>query len=122
MSISPSSEVSLLPQPRVSILDSATLLILKSPIFVSASNDNIGNEVIALENESGTMNTNTRQTITGDNNAQKEAAGEGDGQFHMLERNKTSEAWEDFDEFQEGEIYYSICKHCQKKISQGKTK
>ena len=109
-----------MPQPCVCIADSSTPLMLESPIFVFASNGNTGNEVITPRNESGTMNTNTGQATTGDENAQEGAASEGDGQFYLPKRNKISEAWEDFNEFQERAIYYAICKHCRKKYLRAK--
>ncbi|XP_071902795.1 zinc finger BED domain-containing protein RICESLEEPER 2-like [Coffea arabica] len=45
-----------------------------------------------------------------------------DGEFHIPKRNKTSEAWEDFNEFEENGNYYAICRYCNKKLSRGKSK
>ena len=40
-----------------------------------------------------------------------------DDEFHIPKRNKTSEAWEDFNEFEENGNYYAICRYCNKKLS-----
>ncbi|XP_071916286.1 zinc finger BED domain-containing protein RICESLEEPER 2-like [Coffea arabica] len=108
MSISP-PEVSSI--PHVSGTDSSTPVMIDSPIFVSR-------DACDPTQEGG----QTQQEGTEDTNRQQGDEAEDDGKFRVPKRNKTSEAWEDFDDLEENGIYYAICKHCSKKLNRGKTK
>ncbi|XP_027083792.2 zinc finger BED domain-containing protein RICESLEEPER 2-like [Coffea arabica] len=113
MSISP-PEVSSI--PRSSAHDSTTPFTLDTPVFISNDTTTAGVQVFALEEQE--QEEEPTGQIGGDTREMTEAEDE----FQIPKRNKTSEAWDDFDEVEENGLNYAICKHCKKKLSRGKSK
>ncbi|XP_027168887.1 zinc finger BED domain-containing protein RICESLEEPER 2-like [Coffea eugenioides] len=113
MAISP-PEVSSI--PRSSAHDSTTPFTLDTPVFISNDTTTAGVQVFALEEQE------EEEEPTGQIGGDTREVTEAEDEFQIPKRNKTSEAWDDFDEVEENGLNYAICKHCKKKLSRGKSK
>ena len=113
MAISP-PEVSSI--PRSSAHDSTTPFTLDTPVFISNDTTTAGVQVFALEEQE------EEEEPTGQIGGDTREMTEAEDEFQIPKRNKTSEAWDDFDEVEENGLNYAICKHCKKKLSRGKSK
>lgn len=117
--------------PLVSAGDSSTPLMLDSLANISnATTSNPGNKgtnQTVQTTPSGNVNEHVtvstdQEHAQGDENQQNEDEFDEEDEFHIPKRSKTSEAWDDFDEFEENGKYFAICNHCRKKLSRGKSK